>query len=535
MWFWNWIAKHVNKATTKKRRKAKAHVGSGASFKLPTLVEPMGDPFEPLYPEVMANMVQTETKRLASRLGVEQRVLYQPPGTEARVAVAARFIHENNAYMVAPPVNRYIAAQYAANSSVLATVVRAYVDNLFGNGFRVVREKDAKGGVNQALLESFFGATETAGEQGTKESLVLQQFKLWLTDTESVGVGYLEIVMDDKGKLPTTIKHLPAVTVRDVVNPEREYPVYIQMDMAGNTVYFKDARDELDYDSTSGKVATRDSGKRLAHPVICLRVRDALGMHEGRPRWWGERYKLEAYQSGDVSTAMWYKQGLVLSGILSLLGMEFEKKGVDDIDKWFADKAQGLQNHHAVLVLEGAAEDGVQPRIKYDKLAPDNPQIVALEAQEKIKDAIRYCWRMSRLVLGQETNINKATAITLRQTDEEQAFGPDRLTVQALINEYIVKPLLGGKGEKQSGYSIVIDSMALTANADKVDTAKTLSETLAATMNDIRAKAGLPLLEDDTLGNMMPWMAQLLLSPSGASPSAAAVNDFLRRNGEIDE
>lgn len=536
MSFFSWLGRKIEKASARKpRAKGQATYGNTPVSSTPPLVLPIEDRFMGLYPRAVQNSIAVETREIEKATGCKSIKMFIGDEYEGQIKTLATRLYKEEMYVTSPPVNPYIAMQMYEGSAPLQTCISAYTDNIFGEGFRIARRKDAP--ENKATLDAlgaFFGADEQPGERGARESIILHEFKLWLRDVETTGTGYLELVMDDDGR-PASVKQLPSLTIRELVRSKTKLPLYMQMDALGNVVYFKDVRDSIDYDSITGKPYSGDGQGNKANPVIRRRVPSPKGDKDGRPRWWGERHKLEAYHGGDYSMAMFYRQAPFIAGLLKIMGIELDEKGRGNIERWFAEKAQGVKNHHTVLMLDAASDDGSRPHIEYQKLSPDNPQGEILSAGDAIKDALRYCWRMSRLVLGQETNVNKASAATLRRSDEEQAFGPTRLDIQALINRYITNPLLGLGYDEQPDYFIVIEDMNTIVHADSVETAAQLASTGAATIDEIRAQAGLSPLPDKELGSMLPWVAKALSMPAGATPKAAAVNEFLRRHGEINE
>ena len=505
------------------------------------LAEANYDPFFAMYtPETQ----RREQKRFAME---NQRVGVKAMSLDALVKSAGESSIKLTGTLIAPGINQDQALLYYENCPPLQSTIAAFINGTLGDGIRIhTPDGEPPKGAGMEAVMALLGADTTAKSQTTRETLSLLQLEAVLVDRETTGDGYLEIIEADG--VPIAINHIPAVYIRVEVRTGERYPVYLYA-QGTQRLYFSDVSDPERRNQSDGKPTADDDN--AAHRLIHLTAGSLRGNFTGVPKWWGERDKAETYRACDLITINHMRNAPGLAGILFLTGgSKLEPQAKKNIDDYFRSRAMGVYNSGMVLTLElpgGATEEGYgstpKPMIRYKPFDPPIPSEVYFELQTMIRDSFRACFRFSRLAIGEETGVNRASAVTLRRNDEENVFRTERRKLAALLNDTLVRLTYEAAGKrKKERYTgqifISFEGASLTTQADQINSAKTLTETGAFTINEVRRAVGYEVVDaedgGDEWGDLPLWLAQML----SGNPADLTIDDLAKmveakRRGEL--
>ena len=289
------------------------------------------------------------------------------------------------------------------------------------------------------------------------------------TDLEATGNAYWEILRDARGEL-AGIVHIPAGPVRlcrlDPEYNDFEYPVlgvdgeyemmpyrkrfrrFVQI-VGSKKVYWKEFWDPRQIDARTGKAARDGEAVVLANEMIHWKVY-STGSPYGLPRWAGVLLSVVGSRAAEEINYQYFDNKSVPPLVVLVSGGHLAEGVRERIETYVEEQIKGRKNFHKMLVIEtesgpeglsSFSSAGGSPQAKVDLKPLTNliqKDALFMSYDEANREKIRSAFRLPPLYVGSAKDFNRATAEEARKTTEAQVFGPERQSVDFVINHKLL-------------------------------------------------------------------------------------------------
>lgn len=308
-------------------------------------------------------------------------------------------------------------------------------------------------------------------------------------DLEVCGNAFWEVTRDDQGvpylftRIPPTHIRLRKVETRpvEVVQSIRKNPItfterkvqqrfrtFVMNSVGDKALYFKEFGDPSTYSATSGKrydsveALVRDENEfgdedyvpAIAQEIIHFKVSSPNSCY-GVPRWVGELQSMLGTQHADHVNRTYFDNKGIPPMVVKVTGGRLSKETKTALEDYMSNEVRGRQNYHKVMILEaepskdhGPQMPGMQTsqaRIEMDPLTKFQQQDGQfLQYIEVSSNRLGQTFRLPKLLRGDSSNANRATAQTALRFAEGQVFKPARAEFDFIMNS-LVLPALGIK------------------------------------------------------------------------------------------
>lgn len=295
-------------------------------------------------------------------------------------------------------------------------------------------------------------------------------------DEEVAGNAYWEIVRD-RGGFIAEINHVPCTTVRLTppskewvtahvakrvsacelrrVEVRRRFRKYVQVIQGVEAVWFKELDDPRVMSSKSGRyygsaaeLERAEGGVPPATEVLHFKLLNVGGPY-GVPRWIGSAPAIAGQRASEEVNASYFDDNAIPPSAILVSGGTLGDDADERIRKHLdSRKHRGRRGAHDVLVLEAEPHQG--------QLGA-NPAATKLEfvnmRGQQLSDAVfadyeRACtekvgsqFRLPRLLRGDATDFNRATAESSLEYAEQQVFQPERQKFDYIINTRLLNSM----------------------------------------------------------------------------------------------
>jgi capsid portal protein len=410
---------------------------------------------------------------------------------------------------IAPPAYSYEnLALVPETDDVVYSNIRAIVQNVTGFGFRFEQyEGDEKAfEAQKAMIEGLFNKPNE-----NYESFVVIS-KLISIDRETFGTGYME-VRRDLDKVIKRIYHSPAFRIRarkdrvveGEIKVERRGYVLLS-GKAGDTkpiMYFKNFGDERDMNMKTGEYGKVDGALR-ASELIEFKHYNTKTAYYGIPQYISTESAVIGNNYAATTNNNRFKNNCVPDQLI-IVNNGSIVSGKKELNSYFKDEFKGSENAGKSLLIEveGYDKDAIK-----DGLEKATVQVVPLNKwndsdfskfQERNDLRIRRTFRLSKIILGETDDVNRASATAAKEVAEEQVFNPIRIEMDEIINQTIVADILNRNnvsGTPAVWFSFV--KMSIDDSDLRIKRAETMNGTGVGTINEIREELGLPAFGEDS-------------------------------------
>lgn len=329
-------------------------------------------------------------------------------------------------------------------------------------------------------LESFFDSCVL----GMSFSDLRRQLRV---DLEVAGNGFWEVTRDDKG-LPYLFTRIPPTHIRmrkvdprpvEVVQTVRKNPItfekrtvsqrfrtYVMGSTYGPSTYFKQFGDPSVYSSVTGKryssyeelqqeeneFGEPEDAVKPAQEIIHFKVSSPISCY-GVPRWVGELKSIMGVNHADHVNMTYFDNKGIPPMVFKVTGGRLSKETKQSLEDFIGNEVRGRQNYHKAMILEAepsknhgpqmAGMQTSQTRIEMEaltKFQQDDGQF--LQYIELSSNRLGQTFRLPKLLRGDSSNANRATAQTALRFAEGQVFKPARAEFDFVMNS-LVLPALG--------------------------------------------------------------------------------------------
>jgi PBSX family phage portal protein len=350
-------------------------------------------------------------------------------------------------------------------STTLRECVSAYVTNIESYGIKIEyigpegRRDSRPSRREYERLEAFLETLVINGE-------TLQQARMRSRiDKEVIGSRAFEVIQDALGRvvniarIPTNTLLLTRLEKEPVevpvynnrlgtfVQQKRRFRRFVQRDVFGRMIYYKEWGDPRKIDPATGKVDNSLSIEEEA-TSIWYDSYYTPGSPYGTPQWSGCIPALLGSREAEMVNLSFFRDNAIPALAVLVSGGALTEESYSKIVNYFnAVRGQGSMNR--IVVLEATTEasemasiDGSAPAPKVDiKPMLSDRQHEGLFSKY-IKDAsekIRQSFRLPPIYIGSAEEYNRASAFASMQTAEQQVFVPERRMWDSFMENVVLR------------------------------------------------------------------------------------------------
>lgn len=282
-------------------------------------------------------------------------------------------------------------------------------------------------------------------------------------DEETIGFGYLEVSRNLKNE-PDGFFHVPGHTVR--VRADQEG--YIQMRSTigtdsylyrsrdnvnqesdnVNKVYFKNFGDTRIIDKNTGEVPDKEIPfEQQANEMIMFKIYTPRSSYYGVPRYVAAAPSISGNRLAQLRNVSFFENDATPRMAVIVNGGNLDTQSVKMIEEFISAKGKGPMNFGRVMVLqaeekEAVPEDSAKASIQLMPLTVGVTEDASFTRYLSINnEEVREAFGLGTIFLGTSTDVNRATAFTMKQVTMEQVFEPEIRRYEYRINATIMRAL----------------------------------------------------------------------------------------------
>jgi len=236
----------------------------------------------------------------------------------------------------------------------------------------------------------------------------------------------------------------------------RRFRRFVQVDTSRDPIFFKEYGDPRTVSRATGAYY-RDVAALMAEEPDAKPASELLhfalftpNSPYGIPRWISNLPGVLGTRELEEVNYDYFRNNVVPPLALLCSGGRFGKGVATKIEEYIEEHLKGRKGTHRILVLEaegqkGAGESGPRsvPKVQFVPLR-DAQQSDSLFQNYDLRNSekVAHSFRLPRILRGDDTKINRATAFIALRFAEEQVFEPERETFDDVINRQLF-PVLG--------------------------------------------------------------------------------------------
>lgn len=206
----------------------------------------------------------------------------------------------------------------------------------------------------------------------------------------------------------------------------------------------KEYKDIKEFDADKDRPKNDVPATEILHFTLYSAFSDPYGV----PRWIGNLPAVLGSRELDEVNLGYFENKTVPPLALLVAGGRLAKGVVPRIEEFIEQNLKGRKNFHKILILEAEGQKGVGatstvvPTVKFVPLREAQQQDALFQDYDEANwQKIGSSFRLPRILVGRDRQINRATATASLRFAEEQVFEPIRNTFDELINRKIFADL----------------------------------------------------------------------------------------------
>ncbi len=251
---------------------------------------------------------------------------------------------------------------------------------------------------------------------------------------------------------PVTVKEQINALDFKAVTVMRRLRVYRQESEAGSaSVYFKEFCDPRVVSADSGDVYDTNAAMQEAEgsstytvpeatELIHFKIYSGSGPY-GIPRWLGAYKLIAGLIEKDQVDLDYYTDGMIAPMVIKVSG-HTRKIGNDAIERITSainDAKERKKAHVETLVIEAMSDSTgtstITPKIEFENLMDARlKEATHLKYAEMCKEYIRQMFRLSKFLLGDTSDVNRSTSVSILEMAEMQIFEAERKAFDFFMN-----------------------------------------------------------------------------------------------------
>lgn len=223
---------------------------------------------------------------------------------------------------------------------------------------------------------------------------------------------------------------------------------YVKLGVKGRTVFFKEFGDPRTISRKTGKVykteaelQQKEPGALPATEMLHFAIYTPISPY-GVPRWISNLPGVLGNRELEEVNFNYFKNNVVPPLALLVSGGRLGKGVATKIEEFIDEHLRGKKSTHRILVLEAESQKAVGepgprqvPRVMFVPLR-DAQQTDALFQNYDLRneEKVARCFRLPRILRGDDKQMNRATAYAAMKFAEEQVFEPERESFDSIVN-----------------------------------------------------------------------------------------------------
>ncbi len=290
-------------------------------------------------------------------------------------------------------------------------------------------------------------------------------------DLEVTGNAYWEVLRDGKGDVARFV-YVPAYTVRllpldreateiqervrvsptsfDRVSSRRRLRRYVQI-QGSERMYFKALGDPRVVSRSTGRAFPDVAALHAAQPedgpateLMHFAIHSPRSPY-GVPRWVGALLSVLGSRSMEEINYLYFENKSVPPLALLVSGGRLSDSSVPRIERFIEENLKGKANFHKILILEadGAGTgDGGRAKIELRPLTDAQQQDGLFQVyDERNIDKVGSAFRLPKILRGESSELNRATAEAALRFAEDQVFQPERDEFDFFMNRKVLSDM----------------------------------------------------------------------------------------------
>jgi PBSX family phage portal protein len=297
-------------------------------------------------------------------------------------------------------------------------------------------------------------------------------------DKESNGNAYWEVIRNGLGKAVELI-HVPSQTIRLMpkgawlkvmskirispittteVEKNRRFRRYMQI-CEGQTTYFKEFGDLRVMSAKTGNFY--ESGKDRAENLAAMlrqepEAKEATELWRdfiynptgpyGLPRWIGNYLSVHGSHKMEYVNFLFFENKSIPPLAVMIEGGRLSKASIAQFKTFIENKVKGAGNFHKAIILEAVPAEGAtgttadgKVRIKIQPLTDAIfKDALFMEYDAKNRNKIGESFLLPKILRGDSSDVNRATADAALAFAEQQVFSPERNAFDYLIDKTLM-------------------------------------------------------------------------------------------------
>jgi PBSX family phage portal protein len=192
----------------------------------------------------------------------------------------------------------------------------------------------------------------------------------------------------------------------------------------------------------------KPQGDGPATEIIHFKLYVAASDPYGAPRWIGNLPAVLGSRELDEVNLGYFENKTVPPLALLVAGGRLSKGVVPRIEEFIEQNIKGKKNYHKILILEAEGQksagqtNALVPTVKFVPLRESQQQDALFQAYDEANwQKVGSSFRLPRILVGRDRQINRSTSESSLRFAEEQVFEPLRNTFDELINRKLFAAL----------------------------------------------------------------------------------------------
>ncbi len=192
----------------------------------------------------------------------------------------------------------------------------------------------------------------------------------------------------------------------------------------------------------------KPKGDQPATEIIHFKLYSSASDPYGSPRWIGNLPAVLGSRELDEVNLGYFENKTVPPLALLVAGGRLSKGVVPRIEEFIEQNIKGKKNYHKILILEAEGQKSVGqtnalvPTVKFVPLRESQQQDALFQQYDEANwSKVGSSFRLPRILVGRDRQINRSTSESSLRFAEEQVFEPLRNTFDELINRKILSAL----------------------------------------------------------------------------------------------
>lgn len=410
----------------------------------------------------LQNLIEAKTMQ-KGLFGFNDLTTFESDGT---VIFDIAFSDNDNTLPIVNPIFPFkqLSQVYIA-STTLRECISAYVTNIEGYGIKLAyvgpegRRDSLPARREKEQIEWFLAQLVNNGE--TLEE-AMERSRI---DKEVVGARAFEIMQDEAGRV-TNIARIPTNTLlmtrleKEPIETQvwnerfgryqmvkRRFRRYVQRDVFGRMIYFKEWGDPRKIDPKNGMVNNSLSIEEEATSIYYDGYYTP-GSPYGTPQWAGVIPSILGNREAEMVNLSFFRDNAIPAMAVMVSGGALTEESYSKIVNYFSGvRGQGSMNR--IIVLEATTEASDMAAIDGSSAAPkvDIKPMLSDRQHEGLfsqyisdgTEKLRRAFRLPPIYVGSAEEYNRASAYASIQTAEQQVFVPERHHWDRFMQSVVMK------------------------------------------------------------------------------------------------